>query len=170
MMTVLKAIPHECLNEKTFDYDVQLLKLNQKVKPEKTVSLLKVPRKRQFVIPGSVCETAGWGVTTNHNNKISDKLMEVNVTILKKTTCAKIWKSKKEYKMNITKNMICTMEKTEKGTCSGDSGGPLICRGEITGITSFGDPECGSSTDASVYSYLNRNIIKWIMTKLSEAP
>ncbi|OCT98727.1 granzyme A [Xenopus laevis] len=144
---------------KTFDYDVQLLQLSKEAVLGTDVSVLPLPVKYKKLKPGTVCETAGWGTTTNHRNRISDKLMEVNVTILARKTCAEKWKSI----LNITRNMICTSEQNEvKGTCAGDSGGPLICNGFLRGLTSFGMPECAIPGDASVYGKLNRNVISWI--------
>ncbi|XP_018428716.1 PREDICTED: granzyme A-like [Nanorana parkeri] len=163
---VLHAFPHELYNANTFDYDIQLLQLTENAQLGKYVNVLPLPKKEKFPKPGSVCETAGWGYTSNIYNKLSDKLMEVNVTVMKRRACANIWQLKGQESKNITRNMICTKEKTNKGTCGGDSGGPLICNGTVRGVASFGDFECGVPGDASVYSYLNRHIKSWIKKKI----
>ncbi|KAE8636335.1 hypothetical protein XENTR_v10002941 [Xenopus tropicalis] len=159
IIPIIKKFQHEDFRIETFDYDVQLLQLSKAAVLGSDVSVLPLSVKRKKLQPGTVCETAGWGTTTNHRNIISDKLMEVNVTIVDTKTCAKRWKPL----INITRNMICTSENVEvKGTCGGDSGGPLICNGSLRGLTSFGMPECALPGDASVYAKLNRNIIRWI--------
>ncbi|KAM5193148.1 granzyme A-like [Mantella aurantiaca] len=167
---VRQSFPHEFFNAKTFDFDIQLIQLANKAKLGKYVNILPFHRKQKFPEAGSVCETAGWGYTTNLNSKLSDKLMEVNVTVMGRQACAHTWQLKKAESKNITHNMICTQETTDKGTCAGDSGGPLICNGILVGLTSFGDFECGVPGDASVYSYINRNIRRWIKKKIRGGP
>ncbi|XP_040195319.1 granzyme A-like [Rana temporaria] len=167
---VLNVFPHELFNARTFDYDIQLLQLTEKAKLGTYVNVLPLPKKQKFLRPRSICETAGWGFTSNRDNKMSDKLMEVNVTVMGRRACAHIWQMNKEESINITRNMICTQEGTSKGTCGGDSGGPLVCNGTVRGVTSFGASECGVPGDASVYSYLNREIKTWIKKKLRGGP
>ncbi|OCU02528.1 granzyme A [Xenopus laevis] len=156
---MIRKFQHKNFRRETFDYDVQLLQLSKDAVLGTDVSVLPLPAKCKLLKPGTVCETAGWGTTTNDQNLISDKLMEVNVTIMARKPCIEKWKSL----INITRNMICTSEKSEvKGTCVGDSGGPLICNGALTGLTSFGNLECATPGDASVYTKLNRKIVLWI--------
>uniref|UniRef100_A0A6I8T0K8 Provisional ortholog of granzyme A n=1 Tax=Xenopus tropicalis TaxID=8364 RepID=A0A6I8T0K8_XENTR len=156
---VARWVPHQKFDRRSYVNNLQLLQLSKAAVLGSDVSVLPLSVKRKKLQPGTVCETAGWGTTTNHRNIISDKLMEVNVTIVDTKTCAKRWKPL----INITRNMICTSENVEvKGTCGGDSGGPLICNGSLRGLTSFGMPECALPGDASVYAKLNRNIIRWI--------
>ncbi|CAI9576912.1 unnamed protein product [Staurois parvus] len=144
-----RTIPHEHFKKSTFDYDVALLKLKKKINLTDTVKILALPENCKEPVEGTVCEVAGWGSTTNLNNKPSDRLMEANVTILDRKSCSERWKGRH----NITENMICTSEKTKTETCKGDSGGPLICNGVLRGVISFGKAECGVPGNAAVYSF-----------------
>ncbi|XP_073478783.1 granzyme A-like [Aquarana catesbeiana] len=162
-----RTIPHESFRTKTFDYDVALLKLNKSADLSNTVNILALPENFDEPVGGTVCEVAGWGSTTNLNNKQSEKLMEANLTILDRKSCSKKWEGEK----NITQNMICTSVKAEKtDTCKGDSGGPLICNGVLRGVVSFGNHECGVPGNAAVYAFLNRRITCWIYKQLSGLP
>ncbi|PIO25987.1 hypothetical protein AB205_0101040 [Aquarana catesbeiana] len=45
---------------------------------------------------------------------------------------------------------------------NGDSGGPLICNGVFSGVTSFGPRQCGQPNEASVFTRLTQEYIDWI--------
>ena len=47
-----------------------------------------------------------------------------------------------------------------KGSCNGDEGGPLVCNGELQGITSWGDG-CAKSGYPGLYTQVC-NFIDWI--------
>jgi len=47
-------------------------------------------------------------------------------------------------------------------TCSGDSGGPLLYNNKVIGLTSFGDPDCNSSSP-TVYTRISA-FNRWIAT------
>ncbi|MEE6458223.1 hypothetical protein FKM82_000226, partial [Ascaphus truei] len=161
---VLKSIPHERYNKKTFANDIQLLKLSGKAELGKAVRILPLPKDYNDIKEGAVCETAGWGRTTNGKIEGSDKLMQVNVTIIDRKTCKDKWKPT----YNITEDMMCTGDKKGgKDTCKGDSGGPLICKGVFRGITSFGKRKCGLPGDASVYTRLTKKYVAWIKQKIT---
>ncbi|PIO25986.1 hypothetical protein AB205_0101040 [Aquarana catesbeiana] len=129
----------------------------------KAVKLLPLPTTFEDPKEGSTCETAGWGITEKAH--ASDILLETNVTILNREQCAKHWK----HEVNITENMVCTIVRHGGGdTCDGDSGGPLICNGVLTGLTSFGEFKCGKVNDASVFTRLTKEYIRWINEEITD--
>ncbi|XP_018423682.1 PREDICTED: granzyme A-like [Nanorana parkeri] len=161
---VEKSIKHPHFNKTNLSGDLRLMKLNRRAKLTKGVQLLKLPTT--FEDPGedSTCETAGWGQTKNAD--AADNLMEVNVTVLERDKCAKHWS---KHSANITENVICTIVGPGgKDTCGGDSGGPLICNGEFTGMTSFGEGVCGKLKDASVFTRLTEEYIRWITETITD--
>ncbi|XP_068127851.1 granzyme A-like isoform X2 [Hyperolius riggenbachi] len=150
---------HPHYNRVTFDNDVQLVQLSGKAKLTTGVKPRKLPTTFSDVEPGTICESAGWGITSNDSNSGSDKLLEVNLPAISREKCAAMWKLHK-----ITKNMMCTLDALGgKTTCNGDSGGPLICQGQLRGVVSFGPKNnCGNAEYPPGFAFLNENIVNWI--------
>ena len=52
-----------------------------------------------------------------------------------------------------TRTMICAgYPEGGKDTCKGDGGGPLVCKGELQGIISWGGRECGAVGETGIYT------------------
>ncbi|KAM9328908.1 granzyme A [Gastrophryne carolinensis] len=160
---IKRAIQHPCFDWETKVHDLQLLQLAKPVKLNKIVGLLNLPKQEQNVKPGTLCSTAGWGITDMKRKILSDVLREANLTIVDNRICSKIYS--KEQKVKITNSMICAgpIKKRKDDTCQGDSGGPLICGDNFIGIVSFGPPNtCGNPKIPGVYTLLTNSYLKWI--------
>ncbi|KAJ6669942.1 hypothetical protein lerEdw1_000491 [Lerista edwardsae] len=129
------------------------------------VKPLKVPKTYKDLKAGTKCLVAGWGITANGQKNPSDTLREVNVSVINRRTC----NDRKHYnsKPTVTMNMVCAGDKKgKKDSCTGDSGGPLICNGKQRGIVSFGRPnKCGDPKYPGVYTRLTEEYISW-MTRI----
>uniref|UniRef100_A0A672ZH06 Peptidase S1 domain-containing protein n=1 Tax=Sphaeramia orbicularis TaxID=375764 RepID=A0A672ZH06_9TELE len=130
--------------------------LDKPVKQTKTVQCLSLPKSSRDPAGKSRCVVAGWGKTKNNAIKGSDVLRSVNVTVIDRRTC----NSQDYYNLKpfITGDMICA---GSDGTNSGDSGGPLLCNGVLTGVASFGY-KCGLIKKPGVYAYLSDRQLSWI--------
>ncbi|KAF5917149.1 hypothetical protein HPG69_014082, partial [Diceros bicornis minor] len=42
----------------------------------------------------------------------------------------------------------------QKDSCKGDSGGPVVCKGHLQGLVSFGQAQCGQPYVPGVYTNL----------------
>ncbi|XP_019387604.1 PREDICTED: granzyme A-like [Crocodylus porosus] len=159
---IAKRIPYPCFDSGNKENDLMLLQLKGKVKINKAVKTTNLPNTGTDIKPGTRCQVIGWGTTNNQMNDMSDTLKQVNVTVIDRNTC----NDKKHYNLQpeITKNMVCAGDVNGgKDSCSGDSGGPLICNGELKGITSFGkDGKCGAVQYPGVYTLLTASYINWI--------
>ncbi|XP_030048130.1 granzyme A-like [Microcaecilia unicolor] len=158
---IKKRIPHPCFDRKTRENDLMLLQLTGNAKLNKNVKLHSLPKNGEDIKAGTKCEVAGWGITNNKATSGSDKLMHVTITILDRQMC----NDKKHYNCNpdITNNMFCAGDKRgRKDTCSGDSGGPLLCKGILRGITSFGHKTCGDPKKPGIYTRLTDTYLSWI--------
>ncbi|XP_014449646.2 granzyme A isoform X2 [Alligator mississippiensis] len=162
LFKIAKRIPYPCFDGANKENDLMLLQLKGRVKINKAVKTTNLPNTGTDIKAGTRCQVIGWGTTNNGINKPSDTLKEVNVTVIDRNTC----NDKKHYNLQpaITKNMVCAGDvKGGKDSCSGDSGGPLICNGELKGITSFGkNGQCGVVQYPGVYTLLTTSYINWI--------
>ncbi|XP_077141223.1 granzyme A-like [Ranitomeya variabilis] len=155
--SIKKSFPHPKYNRQNLKNDIRLMKLNDSAKLGKTVQLLQLPNTFEDTAAGTVCETAGWGWTERKDN--AEFLREVNINVLDRKTCQGRWGKK----ANITNNLICTVVGPKgQDTCTGDSGGPLICNGFFRGVTSFGQNVCGRQNDASIFTRLTEEYVSWI--------
>lgn len=112
---------------------------------------------------GVPCVTTGWGVTEEFDvDSVAEKLQEVVVRVIGNEKCM----SYPEHGM-VTDKMICAGYKDGgKDACSGDSGGPLMCKVEengpwvFYGITSFGIG-CARPDAPGVYARVPK-FVDWI--------
>nr|XP_005300909.3 granzyme A [Chrysemys picta bellii] len=159
---IARPISFPCFNNQTKENDIMLLQLQQRAKINKAVKTIKLPNTDTDPKPGTKCQVAGWGIIKNGDRKPSDILREVNITIIDRKTCND--QNHYNYQPMITMNMVCAGDKKGgKDSCFGDSGGPLICNGELKGITSFGMPnKCGVVQGPGVYARLTKIHLLWI--------
>ncbi|XP_043919844.1 granzyme A-like [Protopterus annectens] len=166
--TVKKACPHPHYNSTRNMRDIMLLQLVGKAKLNKFVSIHKLPKSYEDVKAGTKCSVAGWGTMDNTKRETSDVLREVNVTIIDRRVC-----NRADYygsKFTITMDMLCAGDPNgHKDSCDGDSGGPLICDGELKGITSFGAKgKCGAPKKPGVYTSLSKKFLEWIAQTIKQ--
>ncbi|XP_068523570.1 granzyme A-like [Anas acuta] len=159
---IAKLIRHPCYWPGRWDHDLMLVQLNRRAKLNKAVKPIRLPTSGDDPKPGTVCRVAGWGKVTNESKDFSDTLREVNVAVISRATCnsAKYY----ENETTITDGMICAgSEEGKTDSCRGDSGGPLICKNVMRGITSFGKKnKCGAIGAPGVYTRLTKQYIQWI--------
>ncbi|XP_013001590.2 granzyme B-like [Cavia porcellus] len=99
-----------------------LLKLEKKAKLTKAVQLLRLPKGRTEVNPGTQCQVAGWGTFTPEGT-YPETLQEVEMIVLKDEKCEELFP---KYYDRATE--ICVGDPKIKNTLlKGDSGGPLVC-------------------------------------------
>uniref|UniRef100_A0A0A1WSZ4 Trypsin 3A1 n=2 Tax=Zeugodacus cucurbitae TaxID=28588 RepID=A0A0A1WSZ4_ZEUCU len=145
-------------NERTTNYDVAVLILAATVPNANftAIQLHKTP-----VAVGTKCLVIGHGMT-NDKEQDSTQLQEVWVPVLSRAVCQLMYLRV----TRITRYMMCAAD-AGKDSCSGDSGGPMVCNGKLAGIVSFGvecaDPRYpGVYTDiSSVYSFIESTLEKY---------
>uniref|UniRef100_A0A3P8V6C8 Granzyme K-like n=1 Tax=Cynoglossus semilaevis TaxID=244447 RepID=A0A3P8V6C8_CYNSE len=140
----------------------------QSVKRTNTVDYFNLKTAAKEPEDGTKCTVAGWGETKPNLKKMSEVLMAVNVTVINRMKC----NSPSYYDFNpiINKDMICAGSngKDKADSCRGDSGGPLLCDGQLVGVTSFGR-NCGIIKKPGVYTFLSAKYIFWIKKTMKKS-
>ena len=129
-----------------FINDMALLVLEEELEFNEFVGPVELPRRHEE-FSGSA-RVSGWGTITNSEYKPSENLLKVTVPLVSSNDCYK------DYEHNVDKydprSMICAGT-TDKGSSTGDSGGPLICGSKLCGIVSWGS-ECATEECPGVYT------------------
>ncbi|CAH2040763.1 unnamed protein product, partial [Iphiclides podalirius] len=131
---VAAIIRHARYNPGTYDNDIAMLKVDERLdlskvikklrddgedEPERGVGTVCLPEEGAS-FTGQNATVAGWG-TTEEGGSVSNVLREVTVPIISNDDCRM-----SNYKDRITENMLCAgIDEGGKDACQGDSGGPL---------------------------------------------
>lgn len=122
--------------------DVALIKLKNKIID---ANIAQLPTKSAYDAP--FCRTAGWGSKSNHTNvNIQENVLQMlHFKLLQKDECSKLLTdamvnlvANNEELHHQILNKICVQNyygKTKVST--GDSGCPLMCNGELHGVTNL---------------------------------
>ncbi|XP_041426449.1 serine protease 3 S homeolog isoform X2 [Xenopus laevis] len=165
---------HHGYNEDTYDNDIMLVKLaepaqyNQYVQP--------IPVARSCPKAATECLVSGYGNLLAYGVKYADQLQCLDLPILSESSC------KASYPKKISENMFCAgfleggKDSCQNMSCKtrlelitslstiilygGDSGGPLICNGELYGVVSWGW-YCARKDLPGVYAKVC-NYLDWI--------
>ncbi|XP_067320961.1 granzyme A-like [Anolis sagrei] len=155
-IAVAKQIPYSRYNAKRHENDLMLLQLEHSAEINRYVSTINLTQTFTDIKAGTQCLVAGWGRIHKTLPILPDTLQEVNVTVLDRRICS-------NYRHRLTMNMVCAGDKKGgKGSCRGDSGGPLICNGEQKGVVSFGGEICENIHTPGVYARLGEHQLDWI--------
>ncbi|CAL7945081.1 unnamed protein product [Xylocopa violacea] len=146
-------------NERTYDFDVALIKLPSPIQFSATVKSIKLAEPETVVQSNERAVVTGWGRLTS-NGPVSSKLQTLTVPIIDQNECVKIFDNQRK----VTNNMICAGILTGgQDTCRGDSGGPLVQNGVQIGIVSWGKG-CGVPKYPGVYTRVSA-VRSWIKDK-----
>ncbi|KAJ3617889.1 hypothetical protein MTP99_006974 [Tenebrio molitor] len=153
---VEKSVPHpDFSGSPSYRNDIAVLTLTEDVTEVTEFPKRPTSELNDFDIS---CTALGKGLTSYPNGTASPKLKKTNVRPISKIQCDYDWRGL------VPRKTICaTTDGT--GTCYGDSGGPLLCNDELTGVVSFGYP-CGTGVPdiyTDVYDFND-----WIDSEIGE--
>ncbi|XP_075393987.1 kallikrein-7-like [Tenrec ecaudatus] len=149
-----RSIRHPDYSTRTHVNDIMLVRLNSPARMSPSVKAVNLPSRCEG--PGTSCTVSGWGTTTSPTATFPPQLMCVDVNLISHNNCSKV------YKDLLGKNMLCAgIPDSKKNACNGDSGGPLMCKGTLQGIVSWGTFPCGQPNDPGVYTQVCK-YIPWI--------
>ncbi|XP_043079859.1 mast cell protease 1A-like [Puntigrus tetrazona] len=152
---VKNYIPHPDYRRSPIRNDIMLLRLKKKIKLNKYVKWISLPKDGEEVNVDTLCSVAGWGRLWT-DGPMSSRLMEANVHIMNNSECYKRWG---EIYYSVSQ-MMCTQ--SYGGFCNGDSGGPLVCGDAAVGVVSFRYIHlCNSPAYPNVYTKIS-SYLPWI--------
>ncbi|XP_076342243.1 trypsin-1-like [Tachypleus tridentatus] len=146
---------------RNYDNDIAMMRLSEPVELNDYVQPVCLPDKfDQF--EGTDCYATGWG-KVDFDKKGSTILQKVKVEIFDNSICSKVYSE--QFKIPILQWHLCAGTLAGgKGTCHGDSGGPLQCKKNgkwyLAGVTSFGSG-CAKPGFPDVYTRLT-HYIDWV--------
>ncbi|XP_078052115.1 transmembrane protease serine 9-like [Augochlora pura] len=132
---VIKIIMHEKYNSAdSWKNDIALLKVEKPFQKSKLVAFVPLPNANDVISPNEVATVSGWG-RLRQGGPTTIFLQRVNILIANQDYC-KLMYSKHGY--NIYDSHVCAYDPSvQKGSCNGDSGGPLTVKGKIVGLVSW---------------------------------
>nr|XP_014432408.1 duodenase-1-like [Pelodiscus sinensis] len=158
---VRRQIPHRQYNRETLNNDIMLLQLSHNATLTREVELLRLPTGHCRVCPETLCNVAGWGMTSLTTT--TNTLREVNLSVVADDLC------KKEYHNYFPSTMLCVGDSDNslyrKSTYRGDSGGPLVCDGVAEGIVSKG--KRNSAKSHVVFTRIS-HFVPWIKANMQQ--
>ncbi|XP_047651884.1 mast cell protease 3-like [Phacochoerus africanus] len=151
VIPVKNAICHPDYDNESYANDIMLLQLMWAAKLGPAVGVLKLPRYRELVMPGTVCSVAGWG-RLSVNSPLATTLRETDVQVQRDEQCSG------RFKYNSTTQICAGSPIKMNNSFLGDSGGPLVCQGVAQGIVSFGKKD---GSPPNVYTKIS-SFLPWI--------
>nr|CAI5860815.1 unnamed protein product [Callosobruchus analis] len=138
---------HRKWSRTTLENDIGLIKLPRSARLNQYVRPIGLASSSSRLFAGMTTNAIGWGQTSDKSRSSTTKLREVDVIVMPLPACREI------YGDAISRSHICTIGRgfSIKGTCNGDSGGPLLHNGIQIGVVSFGSAECMEQSP-SVYT------------------
>uniref|UniRef100_A0A1A9VTQ1 Peptidase S1 domain-containing protein n=1 Tax=Glossina austeni TaxID=7395 RepID=A0A1A9VTQ1_GLOAU len=136
---------HNGYSSQTVVNDIALLRLSSPLRFSSKIQPIKLASK----VPddGATAIVSGWGTTYDGAPDIPNQLKSAEVAIISRTNCAS---SAYSYGSGIKPSMICAAG-PGKSACQRDSGGPLVSRGLLVGIVSWGEG-CADPKYPGVYA------------------
>ena len=136
-MKVEKYFIHPRYKKSNLNFDFAIVKLPNNLKLPGFVNFIKLPEKNDKLVAEDVITAYGYGDTKNFTTD-DYKLRKAEVPIFPFEQCRVNYAN---IKLIVTENMFCAgYPEGGKGSCHGDSGGPLIRKNDkvTIGVVSWG--------------------------------
>jgi len=152
---VKRFIVHPEFNIYTMDNDIALIELDSKIT---NVTPIAYDTKHPLT-PSTQTKVAGWGNMRTVSYLYPNDLRAALTPIVDFDQC----NASNSYDGKLTQNMMCAgYFESNRDSCDGDSGGPLIVDNTLVGIVSWGS-ECAEDGFPGVYTKV-QNYTSWIET------
>ncbi|XP_018394859.1 PREDICTED: trypsin-1-like [Cyphomyrmex costatus] len=158
---VVKIIVHEEYDSlNSWINDIALLQVETPFVISTTVGHVPLPPKGYEIKTNDIAIVSGWGRLWQ-GGPTTVKLQRVNIFIADRAYCRYMYN---QISYNIYATQVCAYDASiEKGSCHGDSGGPLTIEGKLIGLVSWANG-CASTTYPTVYTSVVA-YLDWIKSK-----
>ncbi|KAJ8709940.1 hypothetical protein PYW07_009306 [Mythimna separata] len=155
---VMQVHFHPSFNPKTLQHNLALMRLRRKLKfnKKRRSKVKKIDFDRNpWTLPENVGNIViiGWGVKTFGANTVNlqkNRISYANLDYYPLKECQEIYT--KEFVTD--RNFCAGFFSKGGGACNHDAGGPGVISGILTGVISFGSPQCGSRDAPTVFTKL----------------
>ncbi|XP_072747521.1 mite allergen Der p 3-like [Anoplolepis gracilipes] len=137
--------------------DIALLKLLAPLKPSRDIGFVTLPKQDEIIQQGTAARVSGFG-RISESSSGSNFLLKATVYITDQEYCKNIYNKILEY---IYDTHICANDPNiSRGSCKGDSGGPLIVNETLVGLVSWANG-CSLTDYPTVHTRVS-SYIDWI--------
>jgi hypothetical protein len=155
---VSRIVIHPSYSSATSNNDIALLQLTRSTGAVPPIALMTAAAEPTLAAPGLPLTVTGWGTLSSGSSTLPDRLQQVDVSIISRTSCQSSYPSE-----NISSGMLCAGS-PGRDSCQGDSGGPAVVDGGeepvLTGVVSWGYG-CANPRYPGVYARV-ANYADWI--------
>jgi len=149
-MIAVSKQEHPNYDSATFDFDIALLLLPRNLTFSKRVQMVCMP-PTPLSYDGYSATVSGWGLTDgNDQTSVPRKLREAELTVLSNSQCRQAFDAAFAGGGSVIQPSMLCATAPGKGSCSGDSGGPLTTTINgleyQIGVVSFGLKGCLTSS------------------------
>ncbi|KAJ9596107.1 hypothetical protein L9F63_012691, partial [Diploptera punctata] len=169
------TVPHPSYSPSNLQNDIALVRIRGKIN-FRTDSIkpicLPIGSDQTRNLLGQKLIVSGWGTTEKGTS--SNVLLKVSVPVVSREKCESVYnRSSSLHPIKISSHQICAGGENDQDSCDGDSGGPLIFKGEVNsrprfvqyGIVSFGPRSCGIKGFPAVYTRVSY-YTNWILSTI----
>ncbi|XP_068081584.1 trypsin eta [Anabrus simplex] len=144
---IAQAYMHEYFNEFTIENDVALIRVDGEFPLDGNI-ISTIPLRNVTLNPPAECTVSGWA-QFSPEPVASDILQELDETLISQEDCVNAYQ---DFAIHILPGMLCT-DFLEEGpsACHDDSGGPLVCGNQLTGVVSWSG-DCSTGSYPAVYA------------------
>lgn len=155
---VEQIITHKDYNPRdAWKNDIALLKLKEPIVMTDEIKAIPLPHHNAVFKPNQKAVVSGWGRLL-FNGPTPDHLQRADLVIADQTYCVKKYA---EFGLNVHDSQICAYDpKVMRGSCNGDSGGPLTVNGVLVGLVSWANG-CAKTDYPTVYTRVP-DFLDWI--------
>ncbi|KAH8381531.1 hypothetical protein KR093_007467 [Drosophila rubida] len=155
---VHKGVRHPDFDKYAFIADIAVLKVREPIRGRDTGYMNICSH---LMSAGDMVTVSGWGSSEKQKN--GNVLRTMLIPLIAKPEC------NEEIGRKLPVNVICASNYMRSTLCNGDSGGPMIHKGEVCGVSTW-TYECGNNIKPDLFMsvYVYRDFINKAMDKFSK--